>query len=135
LWDDENGSTTANLSNLNGGKYMVNIIDAHGCEIDNGAVLRMPIAKDWSRQGNANIDPSEFIGSTDTSAVVFKTNSQEAMRLMGNGNVELAGDLKLRNLASNLQEVNLKLKWMHRIIFHLEECAQNCQVGLLPTLE
>ena len=101
LWDDENGSTTANLSNLNGGKYMVNIIDAHGCEIGNGAILRMPIAKDWSRQGNANIDPAEFIGSTDTSAVVFKTNSQEAMRLMGNGNVELAGDLKLRNLASN----------------------------------
>ncbi len=101
LWDDENSSTTANLSSLNGGKYNVNIIDAHGCEMSSGAILRMPIAKDWSRYGNSNIDTTEFIGSTSGNAVVFKTNNQEAMRLMGNGNVELAGDLKLKNLASN----------------------------------
>jgi hypothetical protein len=61
----------------------------------------MPTPKDWSRFGNANIDSTEFIGSTDTSALVFKTNNQEALRIMGNGNVELAGDLKISSLASN----------------------------------
>jgi hypothetical protein len=101
LWDDISNSATANLSNLNGGDYNLTVIDANGCETSHTVQLTMPTPKDWSRQGNANIDPAEFIGSTDTSAVVFKTNSQEAMRLMGNGNVELAGDLKLRSLASN----------------------------------
>jgi hypothetical protein len=47
----------------------------------------MPTPKDWSRTGNANIDTAEFIGSTDTSAVVFKSNNQEALRLAGNGNI------------------------------------------------
>jgi hypothetical protein len=103
LWKDDNNSSTADLSNLNEGQYGVTVTDANGCIIEDGTRLRMPIAKDWSRQGNANIDPAEFIGSTDTSAVVFKTNSQEAMRLMGNGNVELAGDLRIANLASNTE--------------------------------
>lgn len=100
-WSDENSSTTANLSNLNGGEYGVKITDAHGCKTGDGVTLKMPSPKDWSRFGNANIDTSEFIGSTDTSALVFKTNNQEALRIMGNGNVELAGDLRITNLASS----------------------------------
>ena len=87
LWNDENNSTTANLNNLNGGEYKLILTDAHACEIKESINLRMPTPKDWSRFGNANIDTAEFIGSTDTSAVVFKTNSQEALRLAGNGNV------------------------------------------------
>lgn len=86
-WEDANNSTTANLSNLNGGEYFLKVLDAHGCKMGNTAQLSMPTPKDWSRYGNANIDTAQFIGSTDTSAVVFKTNSQEALRLMGNGNV------------------------------------------------
>ena len=89
LWNDENNSTTANLNNLNGGEYKLILTDAHACEIKESINLRMPTPKDWSRFGNANIDTAEFIGSTDTSAVVFKTNSQEALRLAGNGNVGL----------------------------------------------
>jgi hypothetical protein len=87
LWNDENNSTTANLNNLNGGVYGLKITDAHGCKMGDGVTLKMPSPKDWSRFGNANIDTAEFIGSTDTSAVVFKTNSQEALRLAGNGNI------------------------------------------------
>ena len=86
-WDDPNNSSTANLSSLNGGDYTLMVIDVNGCKGRNTATLRMPSPKDWSRYGNSNIDTSEFIGSTDTSAVLFKTNSQEALRLMGNGNV------------------------------------------------
>ncbi len=106
LWEDENSSTTANLSNLNGGEYNLSIIDAHGCKTSDVVTLKMPSPKDWSRFGNSNIDTTEFIGSTDTSALVFKTNSQEALRIRGNGNVgvgtsspteklEVVGDLKV----------------------------------------
>jgi hypothetical protein len=105
LWEDENSSTTANLSNLNGGEYGVKITDAHGCKTGDGITLKMPSPKDWSRFGNSNIDTAEFIGSTDTSAVVFKTNSQEALRLAGNGNVGLGTNSPTEKL-----EVNGNLK-------------------------
>ena len=101
LWNDENQSTTANLSNLNGGDYTIIIVDAHACEISESVNLKMPTSKDWSRYGNSNIDTAEFIGSTDTSDVVFKTNNQEALRIKGNGDVEMAGDLKISSLAAN----------------------------------
>jgi hypothetical protein len=80
-WEDANYSTTANLSNLNGGDYPLFVTDAKGCRADNIAQLTMPTPKDWSRGGNANIDTSEFIGSTDSSALRFKTNNQEVLKL------------------------------------------------------
>lgn len=86
-WSDENNSTSPNLNNLNGGEYELALTDAHACKIKESINLRMPTPKDWSRTGNANIDTAEFIGSTDTSAVVFKSNNQEALRLAGNGNI------------------------------------------------
>lgn len=86
-WDDDNSSTTPNLSGLNGGDYSLMLLDANNCKAKMATKLRMPNPQDWSRFGNANIDSSEFIGSTDTSALVFKSNNQEALRLMGNGNV------------------------------------------------
>ena len=86
-WSDVSNSTSANLANLNGGEYRLIITDAHGCISKNSAYLSMPSPKDWSRTGNANIDAAEFIGSTDTTAVVFKSNNQERLRLAGNGNV------------------------------------------------
>ena len=111
-WDDVNNSTTAGLSNLNGDKYTLTVIDANGCKAVNTALLTMPKPKDWSRFGNANIDTSMFIGSTDTSAVIFKTNNQETMRMMGNGNVgvgisnpseklEVNGTIKAQGLKLN----------------------------------
>lgn len=87
LWDDLNASTTANLSNMNGGIYYLKVIDANGCKFSSEAQLTMPISQDWSRFGNSNIDTAMFIGSTDTSAVKFKANNQESLRLSGNGNV------------------------------------------------
>jgi hypothetical protein len=90
-WNDDPNITGPNRSNLNGGIYPVAITDANGCQPKGEVIiaLTMPNPKDWSRQGNANIDPNEFIGSTDSSDVVFKSNNQEALRLMGNGNVSL----------------------------------------------
>jgi hypothetical protein len=119
-WNDDPNITGPNRSNLNGGIYPVAITDANGCQPKGEVIiaLTMPNPKDWSRFGNSNIDTSEFIGSTDTSAVVFKTNSQEALRLMGNGNVgvgtaspteklEVNGILKAQGLKLN----NLNFKF------------------------
>lgn len=80
-WNDANNSTTANLSNLNGGDYTLAVTDAFGCITKNSVRLSMPVAKDWSRSGNATIDPSQFIGSTDQSPVIFKANNEEVLEL------------------------------------------------------
>ena len=95
-WEDANNSITANLSNLNGGDITINITDANGCKTSNTAQLTMPTPKDWSRYGNANIDTAQFIGSTDSSAVVFKSNNQEALRIAGNGTLIVNNNLQLK---------------------------------------
>lgn len=100
-WSDVSNSNTANLNNLNGGEYRLLITDAHGCEAKNSAFLSMPSPKDWSRTGNANIDATEFIGSTDASDVVFKSNNQEGLRLAGNGNVGVGNNSPTEKLDIN----------------------------------
>jgi hypothetical protein len=105
LWSDDANSTTANLTNLNGGEYKLTVTDAHGCTSKNSTDLSMPSPKDWSRFGNANIDATEFIGTTDTSALVFKSNNQEGLRVAGNGNIGVGV-----NQPSEKLEVNGNLK-------------------------
>ena len=112
-WDDVNNSTTAGLSNLNGDKYTLTVIDANGCKAVNTALLTMPKPKDWSRFGNANIDTSMFIGSTDTSAVRIRSNNTDLLRLMGNGTIEIptysGAELLAVDNAGKLEKVeNLK---------------------------
>jgi hypothetical protein len=87
LWNDANNSSTPNLSNLNGGEYELMIMDANACKMSSTVQLSMPNPKDWSRYGNSNTDTSEFIGSTDTSALRFKINNQEVLKMAGNGNI------------------------------------------------
>jgi hypothetical protein len=97
LWDDAAQSTTANLNNLNGGEYNVLITDAHGCKTSHKVKLTMPAPKDWSRLGNTNIDPNEFIGSTDNSTVVFKANNQEAL-LISNDTIKFEAKIRLSDI-------------------------------------
>jgi hypothetical protein len=97
LWNDANQSTSANLSNLNGGEYVLIVKDAHGCESKNNIFLTMPSPKDWSRNGNSNIEPSEFIGSADNSPVVFKANNQEVLQLK-NDTVVFNAKIKLLDI-------------------------------------
>lgn len=106
-WKDDPLLNTANRSNLNGGDFDLTITDANGCEQRENITLTMPNPQDWSRYGNANIDTTEFIGSTDTSAVVFKSNNTEALRLAGNGKVVLPAYAGAELLAV---EVNGNLK-------------------------
>jgi hypothetical protein len=63
------------------------IMDANACKMSSTVQLSMPNPKDWSRYGNSNTDTSEFIGSTDTSALRFKINNQEVLKMAGNGNI------------------------------------------------
>jgi len=131
-WNDASNSTTLNLNNLNGGDYRLLITDAHGCISKNSAFLSMPSPKDWSRNGNANIDASEFIGSTDTSALIFKSNNQESLRLAGNGNIgigvqqptekiEVDGSLKLSGTLKIGSEAAIRSRtgnaYMNGIVF------------------
>lgn len=99
LWDDENHTSTANLINLNGGEYNLLITDAHGCESKQTVKLSMPSAKDWSRNGNSNIDPAQFIGSTDQSAVVIKSNNNVAIAIQ-NDTINFDAQIRMMNIDS-----------------------------------
>jgi hypothetical protein len=98
-WNDDNNSTTPNLSNLNGGEYRLIVSDANGCKLENSIRLSMPAAKDWGRFGNANIDTAQFIGSTDSSPIVFKVNNEEVVE-MKKDTINFNARVRLRNLES-----------------------------------
>lgn len=57
----------------------------------NGAWVRLATldesALNWNRAGNTVNDATDFIGSTNSAAVIVKTNNAEAMRVAANGNV------------------------------------------------
>lgn len=99
LWDDENQSTSGNLSSLNGGVYNLLVIDAQGCKSNQTVKLSMPAAKDWSRNGNSTIDSTQFIGSTDNSAVVFKSNNNVAIYIQ-NDTINFDAQIRMMNLDS-----------------------------------
>jgi hypothetical protein len=105
VWDDANQSTTSGLNNLNGGDYTVIVTDGNGCKTENTVRLKMPTPVDWSRLGNANVDASEFIGSTDNSALVFKANNQEAIKLK-NDTAYFEAKIKLLDIDTNTAFLN-----------------------------
>lgn len=43
-------------------------------------------ALNWSREGNTVNDATDFLGSRNSAALIFKTNDVEAMRIAANGN-------------------------------------------------
>lgn len=95
-WNDDNNSTTAHLSNLNGGEYRLLVSDAHGCKLESSVRLSMPVAKDWGRMGNSNIDTTEFIGTTDNSPIVFKVNNEKVLQ-MKSDTINFNAQLRLMN--------------------------------------
>ncbi|MCU0319416.1 MAG: hypothetical protein MUE88_05000 [Flavobacteriales bacterium] len=71
--------------------YKVRVTDANGCETSSDQVhLRQPDSDDWKMTGNANTSPStQYIGTSDATDLVFKTNGAEALRLLSNGDVQV----------------------------------------------
>lgn len=107
-WNDANNSTTANLSNLTSGEYKLTITDANGCKAYNSVNLTIPPQKDWSRLGNTNIDPAQFIGSTDGSPLIFKVNNEEVME-MKIDTVNFHSKIRLSNIDTTAAYNNDKL--------------------------
>jgi hypothetical protein len=91
-WGD--GTTTEDRAGLGAAQYKVTVTDANGCkEKVTGIKLVQPEPKDWTMEGNAGTDASEnFFGTTDEQDVVFKSNSQEVLRLKSNGDIGLLGN-------------------------------------------
>jgi hypothetical protein len=84
IWQENSIGTTANLTSLGGGDYELKITDANNCRFGTTVNLKEPERQDWGMSGNAGTDPAtQFIGTTDSVDVVFKSNSQESMRLSG----------------------------------------------------
>jgi hypothetical protein len=81
IWQENSIGTTANLSNLGGGDYNLIISDQNNCRYRGEVNLKEPERQDWGMSGNAGTDPAtQFIGTTDSVDVVFRSNNAEIMR-------------------------------------------------------
>ena len=94
------GQSTQNLANLMAGTYAVQVTDANGCtKTDIKIDLTQPDRDDWTMVGNSGIDStSEFLGTTDSTSLVLKTNGAERLRLRGTGGVRIQSGLSVDSL-------------------------------------
>lgn len=92
-WSD--GATSEDRNALGSDNYSVTITDANGCVLKTDPVyLRQPERSDWTMSGNSGTNPAtHFFGTTDNQDVVFKSNGQERLRLLGDGSIKLLGSL------------------------------------------
>jgi hypothetical protein len=82
IWQENSIGTTANLSNLGGGDYNLIINDQNNCRYRGEVNLKEPERQDWGMSGNAGTDPAtQFIGTTDSVDVVFRSNNAEILRI------------------------------------------------------
>ncbi|MBZ0207153.1 MAG: SprB repeat-containing protein [Flavobacteriales bacterium] len=90
-WSD--GPTGDNRYNLGPKDYKITVSDANGCAGANTTIyLRGPDRSDWSMSGNAGTTPGpQYIGTPDNKDVVLKSNGQELIRLLDNGEIRLWG--------------------------------------------
>ncbi|MEP7264329.1 MAG: SprB repeat-containing protein [Bacteroidota bacterium] len=90
LWED--GTTTLDRTGISAGDYSIIVTDANGCTVKEGVSMSAPDRDDWMMGGNAGVNPAtSFIGTTDTNALIMKTNNQERIKLLSNGNIKLTG--------------------------------------------
>ncbi len=47
------------------------------------------VAQSWTTTGNSGLDSSNFLGNTDSVALIFRTNNTERFRIAANGNMSL----------------------------------------------
>lgn len=83
-----NGQTGNSIINIQAGTYLVTATDAHGCIAHNTITLTDPAPNAWSKTGNTP-DSADFIGTTNSMPLIFKTNGTERLRLAANGNMGL----------------------------------------------
>ena len=92
LWNDSI-TTTQDRSGLGGKKYFVVVTDANNCWVKSETMLlTQPERSVWDRGGNANTNPAvQYLGTSDSNDVVFKSNGAERLRLKSNGQLQLWG--------------------------------------------
>lgn len=91
VWNDAN--TQQNRTGVGAGNYSFTITDANGCIFNSATYqLTQPERTDWTMGGNSGTNPAtQYIGTSDNKDVVFKSNGQERLRLLANGDVKIAG--------------------------------------------
>lgn len=115
--------TAANPTNLCAGENVLEITDDNGCKARESAVLKQPERSDWQLIGNTNSDPnSHFIGSIDSKDIVFKTNSNERMRLKSNGDITISS---LSGTGSRMVTVDADGKLIAYPCFPWSTCGNN----------
>ncbi|MBX7203688.1 MAG: SprB repeat-containing protein, partial [Bacteroidia bacterium] len=86
-WQPAN-ETADSIYGLGQGFYAVTVTDAKSCKANASTGIFAPPRPDWTMSGNAETDPqNQFIGTTDSTDVVFRTNNTEALRLAANKNI------------------------------------------------
>lgn len=90
-WRD--GATTEDRTNLGSDNHSFEMTDANGCQFTSEIVyLRQPDRNDWTMNGNYGTNPgTNYIGTSDSKDVVFKSNGTERFRLLANGQVKFTG--------------------------------------------
>jgi hypothetical protein len=82
------GQTAQTATNLSAGTYLVIVTDTNGCIASGSHSIIAPDRDDWSMAGNAGTNPTaHFIGTIDSTDLVFKTKNTEGLRLKANGNI------------------------------------------------
>ncbi len=89
LWQD--AVTTQHRTSIGAGNYQLVVTDDNGCENRPGSLfLSEPADNNWGMAGNAGTDPeSHFIGTSDSTDLVFKSNGDEQLRLLADGGLKL----------------------------------------------
>lgn len=86
-WND--GNTSQNRVSLCAAKYTITLTDANNCTdkmVD--FQLTQPDRNDWQLGGNAAINDSlQFVGTTDSVDLAFRTNNTEQLRINAAGEV------------------------------------------------
>jgi hypothetical protein len=86
-------AVTQNIDNLDEGDYKLIVTDALNCRFESNVVRLTEAPKDdWSMTGNTDTDPSiHYMGTSDATDFVMRTNGQEALRITSDGDVKVAG--------------------------------------------
>ncbi len=96
------GHTSATIQNLPAGEYSIKIQDAAACILERTILLHAPERADWTMNGNSNTNPQQhFIGTSDSSDLVFKANGIEKFRLVSGGATQFQDEVKLNALSGS----------------------------------
>jgi len=89
LWSD--GATTKDRSTICAGSYKLTVTDINNCKLNSDIILmKEPERGDWQLTGNQGLNPAtQFIGTSDNTDLVFKTNNTESARLKANGEFKI----------------------------------------------